>query len=274
MIKLNNLERLSDGLHGGRKSLFSVVLLAIMLCVPAISHATISSVSLVLSQNGKTAEIPMVADLFRSQNDQYPGSNWASHTSDVNRWQLGIKWDNKEVVAKNIDLSADFDWCFKVTDGTTSYYGPSSNETAFDGTALGSNGRVSFGDQKVSSSSSPVYFKTTGGAKSYTFSYANDSYRSLQNRSTIGYSTNGYPSAQIWKNTTAITEVPATTTDYISLSRSKHCLLPKYGQLGECLCLCMDGQRFFRNEICGKLAGNRNDEPWRRLLFIYIYGNS
>jgi hypothetical protein len=212
MIKLNNLERLCDGLHGGRKSLFSVVLLAIMLCVPAISHATISSVSLVLSQNGKTAEIPMVADLFRSQNDQYPGSNWASHTSDVNRWQLGIKWDNKEVVAKNIDLSADFDWCFKVTDGTTSYYGPSSNETAFDGTALGSNGRVSFGDQKVSSSSSPVYFKTTGGAKSYTFSYANDSYRSLQNRSTIKYSTNGYPSAQIWKNTTAITEVPATTT--------------------------------------------------------------
>lgn len=213
MIKLSNFKRLSDRLHGGRESLVCVLLLAITLCVPAISHATISSVSLVLSQNGKTAEIPLVADLFRSQNDQGSGSNWASHTSDVNRWQLGIKCDNKEVVAKNIDLSADFDWCFKVTsDGTTSYYGPTSNETAFDGTALGSNGRVSFGDQKVSSSSSPVYFKTTGGAKSYTFSYANDSYRSLQNRSTISYSTNGYPSAQIWKNTTAIAEVPATTT--------------------------------------------------------------
>jgi hypothetical protein len=213
MIKLNNLERLSDGLHGGRKSLFSVVLLAIMLCVPAISHATISSVSLVLSQNGKTAEIPLVADLFRSQNDQDPNidPNWSSHTSDVNRWQLGIKWDNKEVVAKNIDLSADFDWCFKVTsDGTTSYYGPSSNETAFDGTALGSNGRVSFGDQKVYSSSSPVYFKTAGGAKSYTLSFANDIHRALNVRTTILYSTNGYPSAQIWKNMKAIAEVPIT----------------------------------------------------------------
>jgi hypothetical protein len=213
MIKLNNLERLSDGLHGGRESLVCVLLLAITLCVPAISHATISSVSLVLSQNGKTAEIPLVADLFRSQNDQDPNidPNWSSHTSDVNRWQLGIKWDNKEVVAKNIDLSADFDWCFKVTsDGTTSYYGPSSNETAFDGTALGSNGRVSFGDQKVYSSSSPVYFKTAGGAKSYTLSFANDIHRALNVRTTILYSTNGYPSAQIWKNMKAIAEVPIT----------------------------------------------------------------
>lgn len=171
-----------------------------------------TSVSLLLSQDSHTAEIPLIADLFRSQNDNVDADpGYVSHSTDAKRWQLGIKYDHKQVVAQGINLSSPFDWCFKVTEnGIVSYYGPSTNETVFDGASLGSS-RLFYGDQKLTSSSSPVYFKTAGGAKSYTFSYANDIYRCYTGGYQNKYSQSGYPSAQIWINQNAIAEVPAKT---------------------------------------------------------------